>query len=108
LIRRGSRICSSILVLCAATVATAWVPGALAQDYPNRSIRLLVGFPAGGPSDVPARIIAKKMQVALGQPVVVENKTGAAGMIGRQPVLHRSSALHGGSVRCASLIAPYA
>ena len=86
MIRRGVGICSSILVLCAA-VATAWVPGALAQDYPNRSIRLLVGFPAGGPSDVPARIIAEKMQAALGQPVVVENKTGAAGMIALNEML---------------------
>ena len=47
----------------------------------------MVGFPAGGPSDVPARIIAEKLRVALGQPVIVENKTGAAGMIALNDVL---------------------
>jgi tripartite-type tricarboxylate transporter receptor subunit TctC len=59
---------------------------AIAQTYPSKPIRLLVGFPAGGPSDVPARLIANKMQAALGQPVVVENKTGAAGAIGAELV----------------------
>ncbi|HWE17945.1 MAG TPA: tripartite tricarboxylate transporter substrate binding protein [Hyphomicrobiaceae bacterium] len=87
MVRRGVGICSSVLVLCVAVVATAGLPEALAQDYPTRSIRLLVGFPAGGPSDVPARIIAEKMQAALGQPVVVENKTGAAGMIALNEML---------------------
>ena len=48
---------------------------------------MLVGFPAGGPSDVPARIIAEKLRVALGQPVIVENKTGAAGMIALNEML---------------------
>jgi tripartite-type tricarboxylate transporter receptor subunit TctC len=64
----------------AALIFAAASPAA-AQDYPTRSIRMLVGFPAGGPSDVPARIIGEKLRVALGQPVVIENKTGAAGMI---------------------------
>jgi tripartite-type tricarboxylate transporter receptor subunit TctC len=54
---------------------------AAAQNFPNRPIKILVGFPAGGPSDVPARVIADKLQKSLGQSVVVENKTGAAGMI---------------------------
>ena len=60
--------------------------GAAAQDFPNKTIRIVVGFPAGGPSDVPARIIAEKLRV-LGQPVIVENKTGAAGMIALNDVL---------------------
>ena len=59
----------------------------MAQDFPNRPIKMLVGFPAGGPSDVPARIIGAKLQTALGQPVVVENKTGAAGMIALNDML---------------------
>lgn len=69
--------------------AAAAVPatGALAQEFPNRAIRMLVGFPAGGPSDVPARLVAEKMREALGQPVVVENKTGAAGMIALNEML---------------------
>jgi tripartite-type tricarboxylate transporter receptor subunit TctC len=60
---------------------------AQAQAYPNKPIRMLVGFPAGGPSDVPARIIAQALQTSLGQPVVVENKTGAAGMIALNEML---------------------
>jgi tripartite-type tricarboxylate transporter receptor subunit TctC len=60
---------------------------ASAQSYPSKPIRMLVGFPAGGPSDVPARIIAEKLRVSLGQPVVVENKTGAAGMIALNDML---------------------
>jgi tripartite-type tricarboxylate transporter receptor subunit TctC len=73
-------------MLSAAAVAIA-APDASAQEFPNRTIRLLVGFPAGGPSDVPARIIAEKMQKSLGQSVVVENKTGAAGMIALNEML---------------------
>ena len=51
-------------------------------SYPNRPIKLVVGFVAGGVSDVMARILAPELQKALGQPVVVENKPGAAGIIG--------------------------
>ena len=71
-------------------VLTAFVlfaSAASAQEFPNKTIRIVVGFPAGGPSDVPARIIAEKLRVALGQPVIVENKTGAAGMIALNDVL---------------------
>lgn len=71
------------LALCAVVVASA----AHAQTYPSKPIRMLVGFPAGGPSDVPARIIGQQLQTALGQPVVVENKTGAAGMIALNEML---------------------
>ena len=52
------------------------------SNYPNRPIKLVVGFVAGGVSDVMARILAPELQKALGQPVVVENKPGAAGIIG--------------------------
>src|SRR5688572_27613097 len=58
-----------------------------AEPFPTKPIRMLVGFPAGGPSDVPARLIAEKLRVALGQPVIVENKTGAAGMIALNEML---------------------
>ena len=70
-------------------VLTAFVlfaSAASAQEFPNKTIRIVVGFPAGGPSDVPARILAEKLRV-LGQPVIVENKTGAAGMIALNDVL---------------------
>jgi tripartite-type tricarboxylate transporter receptor subunit TctC len=58
-----------------------------AEPFPTKPIRILVGFPAGGPSDVPARLIGEKLRVALGQPVIVENKTGAAGMIALNEML---------------------
>jgi len=72
--------------LLAALIAPVLVASAAAQDFPSRTIRIVVGFPAGGPSDVPARILAEKLRV-LGQPVIVENKTGAAGMIALADVL---------------------
>ena len=50
-----------------------------AQDYPKQTIKLIVGFPAGGPADIAARIISKGLQDTLKQPVIVENKTGASG-----------------------------
>jgi tripartite-type tricarboxylate transporter receptor subunit TctC len=59
----------------------------LAQDYPIRPVRLVVGFSAGGPTDIPARFIAEKLGPLLGQRVFVENKTGAAGMIATRDVL---------------------
>ena len=53
-------------------------------DYPNRPMKLLVGFAAGGGTDVAARVIAQKMSEILGQGVVVENRTGASGLIAAQ------------------------
>ena len=54
-----------------------------AQDgYPNRPIRLVVGFGAGGPTDIPARHIADRLGTLVGHRLIVENKTGAAGHAG--------------------------
>ena len=52
-----------------------------AQAYPDRPIKLVVPSPAGGPPDQIARLISDKMAAALGQPVIVENRTGGAGGI---------------------------
>ncbi len=57
------------------------------EPYPTRPIRLVVGFGAGGPTDIPARFIADKLGEALGQRVIVENKPAAAGMIATRDVL---------------------
>lgn len=53
-----------------------------ASEWPDRSVRMIVPFPAGGATDVVARIIAQQASVELGTQVVVENKSGAGGTIG--------------------------
>jgi len=55
---------------------------ASAQGYPSRVITLIVPFPAGGPTDTLARIMAERMKTSLGQPVIVENVSGAGGSLG--------------------------
>lgn len=59
---------------------------AVAQDYPSRPIRIVVGFPPGGGVDTVARVIGNDLSKALGQPMVVENKPGAAGTLGAADV----------------------
>jgi tripartite-type tricarboxylate transporter receptor subunit TctC len=68
------------LVLTVASLA-AMTFGARAETYPSRPIRLVVPFPAGGPTDVLARIVASRLAEKLGQPVVVDNKPGASGRV---------------------------
>jgi len=59
---------------------------AAAQSYPDRSIRLIVPFAAGGPMDTMARFVAQQLQARLGQPVVVDNRAGGGGSIGSKAV----------------------
>ena len=59
---------------------------ALAQAFPTKPIRFVAAFPAGGPSDIVARAMAKRMSEVLGQPVIVDNRTGAGGNIGAESV----------------------
>ena len=60
-----------------------------AQTYPAKAVRLVVGFTAGGPTDLPARFIADRLGTSLGQRVVVENRPGASGQIATQDVLSK-------------------
>jgi tripartite-type tricarboxylate transporter receptor subunit TctC len=66
----------------AAVLALAMPLAASAQIYPNRPVRIIVPFPAGGGTDVPARLMASGLSTRLGQQVIVENKPGAGGNLG--------------------------
>jgi tripartite-type tricarboxylate transporter receptor subunit TctC len=59
----------------------------LAQDYPTRPVRIIVPFGAGGPADVTARLLGNALQQSFGQPFVIENHTGAGGVIGTLEVI---------------------
>jgi tripartite-type tricarboxylate transporter receptor subunit TctC len=74
----------------AASIISALVTasGAAAQTYPNRPVTLVVAFAPGGADDATARILQDPMQKALGQPIVVENVSGAGGMIAAAKVAH--------------------
>lgn len=72
----------ALLAALAATATSTWISLAAAQSYPAHSMTIVVPFSAGGPTDTIARIISERMGKALGQTVVVENVTGAAGSIG--------------------------
>jgi tripartite-type tricarboxylate transporter receptor subunit TctC len=69
--------------LCGALLIAA-TQLALAQSYPAKPLRIIVPFPAGGNADILARILAQKMTESLGQQIVVDNRAGAAGIIGAQ------------------------
>jgi tripartite-type tricarboxylate transporter receptor subunit TctC len=66
----------------AAAVAIGVCSGAFAQDYPTRTISLVVPYPPGGGVDAMARVVAEKMSGALGQQVVVDNRAGGSGLVG--------------------------
>jgi tripartite-type tricarboxylate transporter receptor subunit TctC len=73
-------------MLLAVTLAAAWLPAGAQQAYPNRPLRLIVPYPAGGSTDMLGRLMAAKLSDALGQRVVVENRPGANGNIGTEIV----------------------
>jgi tripartite-type tricarboxylate transporter receptor subunit TctC len=72
----------TLLIAGVFALASAGVGAADTQNYPSRPITMVVPLPAGSAFDVTARIVAERMQASLGQPVVVENVTGASGSIG--------------------------
>jgi len=76
------------LHLAAGAAALPAVSGiARAQAYPSRPVRIIVGFPAGGPSDLLARLIGQWLSDRLGQPFIIENRPGASGNIGTEAVI---------------------
>ncbi len=106
--RNGSRaFLARVLVALASTVA--FVDAAVADGaYPDRPIRLLVGYPAGGGVDAVARLLAPRLEAELGQPIVIENRTGASGSIAAGFVV--KAAPDGYTLfvgESATLIAPY-
>jgi tripartite-type tricarboxylate transporter receptor subunit TctC len=77
------------LHLAGGAVALPAFPGTVrAQTYPARPVRLIVGFAAGGGTDIVARLIGERLSVQLGQPFVVENRTGAASNIATETVIN--------------------
>jgi tripartite-type tricarboxylate transporter receptor subunit TctC len=79
-----SKLFPFIRVAAIASVAVAWPSGAHAQAFPAKSLRMVIGFPAGSSSDVVGRLVAQKMSEGLGQQVVFENRPGAGGNIGAE------------------------
>ena len=66
-----------------------WGASVAADDYPSRPLRLVLGFTAGGPTDIPARFLADRLSASLGKPVKVENKPGAGALLAALDVLSR-------------------
>lgn len=93
----------SLVKLIAAAVmsASALLAAHAADPFPNKPIRLLVGFAAGGPTDVIARVLARDMSISLGQTIFVENKAGASSMIATREV--KSAAPDGYTLLFSSL-----
>jgi tripartite-type tricarboxylate transporter receptor subunit TctC len=75
-------------IVLAVLIIYTWTGLARSEVFPERPITLVVNFPPGGLTDVPARMIAPAMQTLLGQPVVVVNKPGASGVVGGSYVVH--------------------
>jgi len=71
-----------VALLCSLSLGAAF-----AQGYPNRAVRVIVPWPTGQATDIAARVVAQKLQDALGQPFVIDNKPGAGGAIGSEAVV---------------------
>ena len=79
------------LLLAACALASAWAclaqaPGKTDAAFPSRAIKVIVSFPPGAGADLTARTVAQKLTQSLGQPVVVDNRGGANGIVGTEAV----------------------
>ena len=73
-------------LLAAFLLPTTAATGSLAQGFPDRAVKIIVPFPPGGATDIAARLVGERLSVTWGQPVVVENRSGASGSIGTDAV----------------------
>jgi tripartite-type tricarboxylate transporter receptor subunit TctC len=80
LVRSNHALAARFLTALFAVLAS--IGATRAQVYPSHPITMIVPFPAGGPTDAVARIVADRVHVSLGQPIIIENSVGASGSIG--------------------------
>lgn len=76
----------NILIATLGIIGTLFSAASMAQTYPSKPIKLIIPFPAGGATDIVGRVVAQQLGVELGQTVVVDNRAGAAGVIGSESV----------------------
>jgi tripartite-type tricarboxylate transporter receptor subunit TctC len=79
---RGARAMRTLVRWLAGALLFSTAVAALAQDYPTRPVRIIVPFAAGGPADIYARFIGQRLELALGQPFVIDDRPGAGSVIG--------------------------
>jgi len=95
-----TKIAAAFMLGACAIAWTAPAPAPAAEAYPNKSITMIVPFPAGGPTDIVARIVGHKLSEELGRTVVIDNKPGASSVIGAGEVRGLAQG-QGGFVRAA-------
>src|ERR1700680_5234132 len=93
-----------ILAALATAWSLLWPALAQAEDFPARSLRLIVPFPPGGPNDIIARLVGQRMSELTRQPVVIDNRAGQAGALGNDAVAKGNSDGHTDRIVSAGLV----